>query len=119
MPYDCYCDYEPAEFYSTRRVKSARKQHQCIECRRTIKPGEGYDSTSGKWDGHFETFLWCTNCAELCEWARISVPCFCFCYGNLHEDLKEMVREVARETPGFFMEYGRRIIRLRRAGGCI
>ena len=114
----CYCDFDPPEFYSARRIKSARKPHRCEECRREIKPGESYEVHNGKWEGAFDTFIWCSHCADLCAWARISVPCFCWYFGDLHENLRDMVREVARDVPGLFMEYGRRMIRLRRAGGC-
>lgn len=113
MSYDCYCDYDPPRWINIRNVKAARKPHTCAECGAPIAVGEPYEYTSGMWDYH-DTFHVCTRCVELREWAKISVPCFCWAYGNLHEDVREMVREVYRDVPGFFMEYGRRMVKIRR-----
>lgn len=114
MSYDCYCDYDPPEWMSQRDVKAARKSHKCYECRAPIFVGEPYEYTSGKWGGCHSTFHTCARCQELREWARISVPCFCCGFGNLHEDVHEMVLAVVRDAPpGFFMEYGRRIVKIR------
>lgn len=114
MSYDCYCDYDPPEFCAHRMVK-ARKQFRCEECGHRIQPGQLYERTSGKWDGYFCTFVTCRHCAGLREWARISVPCFCWTYGNVLEDIRDMVAQVRRDVPGFFFEYGRRVIAAKRA----
>lgn len=113
MSYDCYCDYDPPTWISIRNVKAARKPHKCDECDAPILVGEPYEYTSGKWDYH-DTFHICMRCVELRQWATISVPCFCWAYGNLHNDVHEMVREVVHDAPaGFFMEFGRRMIAIR------
>lgn len=115
MSYDCSCDYEPPEWMSQRTVKAARKPHECYECRAPIFVGESYEYTSGKWDGCTSFFHICQRCVELRQWATISVPCFCWGFGNLHDDVHEMVREVIRDVPpGFFMEFGRRMVNIRR-----
>lgn len=114
MSYDCYCDYEQPEWCNTHTVKSARKPHVCCECFAPIFAGEPYEYTAGKWEGYLSFHHICLRCVELRQWATISVPCFCWAYGNLHDDVKEMVSQVIRDTPpGFFMEYGRRIVRIR------
>lgn len=114
MSYDCYCDYEPPEWMSQHIVKAARKPHQCDECCAPIFAGESYEYTSGKWDGYVSFHHICLRCVELRQWATISVPCFCWGFGNLHDDVREMVREVVRDAPpGFFMEYGRRMVKIR------
>lgn len=113
MSYDCYCDYEAPTWISIRDVKKARKPHQCYECMAPIFAGEPYEYVSGLWDGDHQIFHICTRCVELREWATISVPCFCWAYGNLHDDVHEMVQEVAPTIPGFFMEYGRRMVKIR------
>ena len=114
MSYDCYCDYEPPEWMTVRNVKAARKPHKCYECSAPIFIGEPYEYTSGKWEGYHDTFHVCTRCVELRQWATISVPCFCWAYGNLHDDVREMVSQVIGDTPpGFFMEYGRRMVKIR------
>lgn len=115
MSYDCYCDYEPPEWMTQYVVKAARKPHKCYECGAPIFKGESYEYTAGKWDGYLDTHHICLRCVELRQWATISVPCFCWGFGNLHEDVHEMVRAVVHETPpGFFMEFGRRIVKIRR-----
>lgn len=115
MSYDCFCDYDPPEWMSQHIVKAARKPHKCYECCIPILPGESYEYTAGKWDGYVSAHHTCLRCVELREWATISVPCFCWGFGNLHEDVHEMVREAVRDAPpGFFMEYGRRMVTIRR-----
>jgi len=114
MSYECYCDYDPPEWMSQRMVKKSRKPHKCYECSAPIFVGEPYEYTSGKWDGYTDFFHTCTRCVELREWAKISVPCFCWGFGNLHDDVREMVREVVHDAPaGFFMEFGRRMVAIR------
>jgi hypothetical protein len=121
MTYDaCSCDFDPPEFSETRTVK-ARKPHRCYECRGPIDPGESYQKTAGKWDGDFCEFKTCALCAELRQWARISVPCFCWTYGELHENVSDMVSEVRADVPtGFVFEWGRRMIAIERhsSGRC-
>lgn len=115
MSYDCYCDYDAPEWMTQYTVKKSRKSHKCCECSALILVGESYEYTCGKWDGYLSTHHICLRCVELRDWATISVPCFCWAFGNLHDDVREMVREVVRDTPpGFFMEYGRRIVKIRR-----
>lgn len=109
----CECDYDPPTFCNIRNVKAARTAHKCYECRAPIFVGEPYEYTSGLWDGDHSDFHVCTRCVELRQWATISVPCFCWGYGDLHENVREMVQEVAPTVPGFFMEYGRRMVRIR------
>ena len=109
----CHCDYTMPEFCNI-VTRKARKAHKCFECRATINPGETYEYTSGKWDGEVDDFRTCALCAELREWARISVPCFCWGYGHLHENVRDMVEEVYRGVPGFILEWGRRIIKIQR-----
>lgn len=112
----CDCDYsdaEPMEFTSVRHPK-ARKQHTCEECSGPIFKGETYKRMAGKCDGEFMTFAECSLCGELREWAEISMPCFCaWEIGTLHERVQAMVKDVAPKTPGFFMEYGRRMVKIR------
>ena len=115
MAYDCSCDYEPPSLYSKRLVKSARKRFFCCECGHTIKPGDSYERITGLWDGYFDSFVTCRHCASLKAWAIVSVPCFCWAHGNLLQDVRDMVDEVRHDVPGFFFEYGRRVIAAKRA----
>ena len=111
----CYCDYDQPEWITVRKVKAARKPHKCSECRAIIPAGAAYEYVTGKWDGHVQTFRTCVLCKELRDWATISVPCFCWAYSNVHEDVREMVSEVRHGVPGFYFEYGRRMVRIKRA----
>lgn len=113
MSANCYCDYDAPTWCSVVNVKAARKPHKCYECRAPIFAGEPYEYTSGLWDGDLGIFHVCLRCVELREWAKISVPCFCWGYGDLHENIRDMVQEIAPKVPGFFMEYGRRMVRIR------
>lgn len=112
---ECYCDYDPPAWITTREIKAARKPHRCDECGAHIAPGDPYEYVCGKWNGYVDRFHTCRLCRELRQWAMISVPCFCWAYGNLHDDVREMVREVAHKVPGMFFEYGRRMIQIKRA----
>jgi hypothetical protein len=56
---DCFCDYDPPEFY-WKRIRRARKQHKCEECCGYIMPGEQYECVTGKWDGEVSI---CGECA--------------------------------------------------------
>lgn len=50
-----WCEWEPPEFYSERRIK-ARKPRECCETGREIQPGEFYWRCAGKWDGGLDVF---------------------------------------------------------------
>jgi len=112
----CDCDYDDCDrpaFCEQFMVKSARKQHRCVECDGPILVGESYWKTVGKWDD-LQTFRECVLCLDLRQWAEISMPCFCsYIFGELHERVRDMVTDVAPKVPGFFMEYGRRMIAIR------
>lgn len=97
----CYCDYEMPEWCTVMQIKSSRKPHKCDECGIIIPAGSPYEYVFGKWDGRLDQFCICPLCKELREWATISVPCFCWAYGNLHGDVWEMVSEVQYDVPGF------------------
>lgn len=113
----CDCDYDgdPPKFYRVDRIKRARKQYRCEECRGPILAGEPYRRITGCWYGNeIEVYFTCHLCCELEQWAKISVPCFCSPpFGELHERVQEMVQDVAPTVPGFFFEYGRRMVRIR------
>jgi len=113
---ECDYDYDPPKFYREKVVR-ARKQHRCTECRGPILVGEVYFRRTGKW-ADVKTYRECALCMELRAWATISVPCFCCnIFGELHERVREMVHDVAPKVPGVFMEYGRRMVAIRRRRG--
>ena len=111
---ECDYDYDRPDFYDETIVR-ARKPHHCYECSGLISKGDKYKRRSGKWDGRVQTYAECERCMELREWATISMPCFCAnVFGTLHENAWEMVRDVAPKTPGFFFEFGRRMVKIKR-----
>lgn len=55
-------DSEPKVF--RQKVVTARKQHSCCECRRTIHVGTEYEYTFGVWDTP-DSFKTCMECLEL------------------------------------------------------
>lgn len=44
------------------RVRRARKEHRCCECRGKIPKGESYNYHSGVWDGQGRSFKVCADC---------------------------------------------------------
>ena len=61
----CNCDMadSPSAFRST--VRTARKTHRCVECRREITQGDRYEFASGVWDGSPSSFKTCLRCVLL------------------------------------------------------
>lgn len=113
---ECFCDYEPADFYS-KATHAARKQHQCCECGRAIQAGETYEKVVGKWDGSVGVFKTCSRCTALREHIQAHVPCFCWAHGNLLSDCREEVYHLPREADGSGLrfELGRLAVAIRRA----
>jgi hypothetical protein len=66
---------------------TARKSHECDECRRVIQPGEEYERVCGKWDGEVDTFKTCAHCVEARRW--LVKHCNGFLYHGVYEDLRE------------------------------
>lgn len=111
----CDCDYEPCEFAHMEDIRAARRQHKCSECRGPIFKGEPYRKTVYKFCGDLDVNRMCHLCIELEQWAKISVPCFCPPpFEGLHEQVREMVDDIRHTIPGFFFEYGRRIVKINR-----
>lgn len=46
-------------------IRTARKKHRCIECGKTIIPGEKYEHVWGVWDSSPETYKTCLDCKSL------------------------------------------------------
>jgi hypothetical protein len=99
MSYDCACDYDPPEFYSS-KIRTARKAHRCEECGNEIRPGDRYEHVVGKWDGWLDTVKTCQHCVDLTTWVKNNVPCLCWGHHNRIEDCKEAVSHAAWRAPG-------------------
>lgn len=98
MTIDCWCDYDPPEFWSS-AIRTARKPHRCDECPRTIAPGEQYEAVAGKWEGYFDTFKTCARCLDIRQWVKNNVPCFCWAHGSMLDDAKETIEEACFRAP--------------------
>lgn len=109
----CDCDGE-AEFIS-HQVRRARKQHKCYECGCSIEPGTKYEQIFGKWNGDVSHFKTCHLCLEVRTWASISVPCFCWTFGDVLDNVRTLVDEARHDMPpGWMFEWGRRMVPIRR-----
>lgn len=110
---DCDYDYDQPEFFTSRMIGRARKEHRCDECRGPIFIGDSYEKSVGKFDGVIIRHEECSDCLEIREWAEISMPCFCaYEWGSLIERVEEMVDDVEREVEGFREEWDARRYRL-------
>jgi len=49
--------------FASERTVTAKKEHQCGECWRTIDKGETYERLAGKWEGDFWDMKSCTHCS--------------------------------------------------------
>jgi hypothetical protein len=47
---------------------TARKQHRCEECGRTIKPGDRYGTFTGLYEGDFFMVKHCLRCTKARHW---------------------------------------------------
>jgi hypothetical protein len=80
-----------AEFHEVRWPK-ARKEHQCVDCNRKIRPGEVYQRFAGKYDGEFYYETTCRICVEIrnaftcAEYDQVGPP-----PGELWSDMQEVM----------------------------
>ena len=111
----CYCgDYSAPEFFIQHRSK-AKKIHRCYECGSEIQKGESYQADSGKWEGDVMTYKTCHRCMALRDFVQAHIPCFCWGFGNMREDVLNAALEHADEAPGLLFGAYRREILIRRS----
>lgn len=73
------------------KVRKARREHRCDECRRVIGVGEHYEYVSGIYDGGFVSNKTCRHCLDAREW--LSLVCGGWLYCDVLEDLQEHTHE--------------------------
>lgn len=112
----CFCDYDPAEFYSA-TTPTARKAHRCDECGHAISQGESYERVGAKWDGSLTVFKTCARCTALRQHLKVHAPCFCWAHGNLLDDARETWQHIERDAAGsgLMFELGRMAVAIKRA----
>lgn len=72
--------------------RTARTEHRCTECRRTIRPGETYHELSGLLDGQgWERHRTCRHCEALIPF--MSALCGGYPIGDLFGELVEHFRD--------------------------
>jgi hypothetical protein len=57
-------DYDLPSVFSE-KIRTARREHKCCECQRTIKTGERYHFAKGCWEGKWGEYKTCASCHEL------------------------------------------------------
>lgn len=75
--YEVYRDAHPV----------ARKPHQCIDCFRTIEPGERYHYGCGLYEGDWDSNHQCLRCEAAALW--LTMVCNGWLWGGVREDLAE------------------------------
>lgn len=74
---------ELPEFYEAIE-RTARKSHDCVECRTPIPPGEKYLRCVGKWSFGLESYAQHAACAEACMFIRDNLNSHeCIAFGEL------------------------------------
>lgn len=86
----CLCDFDYAWKVVSNRWCTARKDHECMECHRKIRPGERYLVTTGKNTddnllGHYAT---CETCGRV-RTDLMENGGYCFLYGGLWDFVAE------------------------------
>ena len=83
-------DYDPPDVFRV-NDRTAAKQHRCIECGRTIEPGETYRYAVGLSEGWWWKAKQCAQCAQASRW--LSVVCSGFLYEDVLHELEDHVHE--------------------------
>lgn len=84
------CD--PPTLYSE-TWRTARKNHWCIECRRTrIRPGDRYLDIAGLWGGRWDGFRQCARCANAFKAVMTELDDDCLEFGTLRGQLRDRSR---------------------------
>lgn len=68
--------------------RTARVQHTCCECQRTIKKRDNYVHVAGRWDDYFAYFKFCARCWRLRNKIQAKTG-----YGIFYGGLRETIRD--------------------------
>lgn len=92
----CNTDYDPPELYEEVVVRSARKEHRCSECGRTIETGESYLYVFGVWQGSPNQYKVCRHCNVAKCW--LVAECGGFLFEGIEEDIHGHAQEYGSTT---------------------
>lgn len=81
-----YDDAETVEPIEDGHYVTARKDHKCHECKRTIKAGEKYHTEAHFYEG-FVRHKTCAHCMVARGW--LSDECGGWVFGGVYEDMRE------------------------------
>ena len=84
--YGGYDGYDESDFQCN-RMRRARKEHVCGECRETIQKGQMYEVYSSKHDGSVSSTKTCAVCTEI----RMALYCDGFYFGRMWSDIREQL----------------------------
>lgn len=95
---ECYCDFEPADVYTTEERK-ARREHRCSECRGVIRKGERYQRASMAYEGRWSSYKTCPDCLFVIY--EVGRTFFKECNGwcHLHEGVIEGLEDLIIWNP--------------------
>jgi len=65
--------------------RTARKEHQCYECREVIPIGAIYEYASGVWDRQPSSYKTCLSCVEI----RNHFACDGWLFGQVWQDIRD------------------------------
>ena len=88
-----YCDYEYEQLSC--KMITARKEHRCVECARTIKIGEKYETYKGASDGYIYVSKTCADCVSLRD---TFFPNSGYVFGQVREEIAEHISELQGEV---------------------
>lgn len=89
----CDCDTDDPPTFFESDMRKARKEHRCVECRRSIHAGDRYEYAAGVWDGDFYAFKTCLRCVGLRAAHTSAAPSCSAVFGELLSQIGECSRE--------------------------
>ena len=93
MSNHCACVWVNVDCFSdvfSERHPVARKNHWCCECGGVIQKGEKYEHHSGQWDGEWQVFKTCLDCADI----KDRLFCEGYIYTTVVDDLINHIQDV-------------------------
>lgn len=93
----CSCDDNPPMIFNM-SVRRARKIYTCSECHRSISVNEAYENHTGKWNGEWHTYRWCSHCAAGLKVCQVIIPHVDYSHGQLWTNIEN-------ESPKWSVQY--------------